>query len=258
LNGELTTFEYDEFGRLRRAVHPGGTTVTRSYEFTGDPERQRIVDTVDDGSPDGLWARQYLDGLGRIYRVERKSERPNEVLAQSIVYGDASRYPHRISRSSRWRRSGPFRLRAARSFDYDEAGRLVRITTPDGATRRFAFEASANRLTTTATDELGENTQAVVDALQRLVEVRSFEGSQTIVTQYQYDAADQIRKIIDPNGNPTTYEWTPAAGRRSSGTTSSTASPRRSTPSAAPCAGPTTGPARPTGADASPRSSTSR
>jgi RHS repeat-associated protein len=207
LNGETTTYDYDEFGRMKKMVSPGGRTATRSYQNWGIADQQYVLDTLVDGTPDGLWTRQYLDGLGRTHTIERKSDRPGEILAQRITYGDASRYPYRVSRSSRWQRPGPFRARAYTSHFYDEAGRLVRTLLPDGATRRYTFEASGNRLTTTVVDETNQSTQSVTDAFMRLVEARSFEGSQIITTRYEYDGADQIAKVIDPNGNPTTYEW---------------------------------------------------
>lgn len=207
MNGEKTVIEYDEFGRTKRAVTPSNGTMTRSYNSWGDPKRQYILDTQHDGSQDGLWTRQYLDGLGRVYKVERKSDKPNEILGQRFLYSDASSLLYRRSLPSRWSKSGPFRARAYTTYGYDEAGRLLKLTHPGGATIKLGIEASANRFLLTLTDEAGRQTQTYHDAFERLVESRAFDGSQIASTKYNYDGADQIRKVIDPNGNVTLYEW---------------------------------------------------
>lgn len=207
MNGEKVVLDYDEFGRVKKAVSPSTGTVTRSYESWGDPKRQYILETLLDGSPDGLWARQYLDALGRVYKLETKSDRPNEILGQRFLYSDASRLPYRTSLPSRWSQAGPFRARAYTTYAYDEAGRLLQLTRPGGATVKLAIEASGNRLISTVTDENGRPTQVYHDAFERLLETRAFDGSQMLSTKYEYDGADQVRKVIDPNGNFTLYEW---------------------------------------------------
>ena len=207
MNGEQTSVDYDEFGRVKKTVSPTIGTVTRSYELWGDPKRQYILETHVDGSADGLWTRQYVDGLGRVYRLERKSDRPNEILGQRFLYSDTGTLPYRTSQPSRWRTSGPFRARAYVTYAYDEAGRLIRVTRPGGTTITSNIEASGNRLLTTVVDENGWNTQDYYDAFERLVETRAFDGSQILSTKYEYNGADQIKKVIDPNGNATLYDW---------------------------------------------------
>jgi YD repeat-containing protein len=207
LNGEFTEYQYDEFGRIIRTRMPSGGVMRRAYESWGDARGQRIVDTVEDGSVEGLWSRQYLDGLGRVYSVERRSELPNELLAQRIFYSDASNRPYRISRSSRWRFGGLWRSRAYTTYHYDVAGRVMRVVNPDDTATIFRIEPSANRLITTVIDEKGESSQSVSDAFGRLVEARGFDTNATMTTSYAYDGANQLTTVTDPNGNPTRYTW---------------------------------------------------
>src|SRR5207248_254129 len=127
---------------------------------------------------------------------------------QLFSYSDASSSPYQISIPESRTDSGEFPTSTNSTYTYDEAGRLAGITHPDGATVKVNFQAgNNNQLCRTVTDEKGWHTQLYNDFLGRLVETRAFDGSQIISTKYQYNVADQIKKVVDPNGNYTTYEW---------------------------------------------------
>src|SRR4029078_3122920 len=67
VNGHPATYTYDVFGRPATYTPAGGATLTRTYLDWGKPT-QRVRDSIDDGSPDGLWCDSHLDGLGRTYQ----------------------------------------------------------------------------------------------------------------------------------------------------------------------------------------------
>ncbi|MCW5600039.1 FG-GAP-like repeat-containing protein [Nitrosomonas sp.] len=204
INGEQFIYEYDEFGRVKMTVSPTGGTTTFSYESWGKPD-QHFVETLDDGSVDGLWRRQYIDGLGRLYKLEKKGDLPNTIFQQFFDYSDASRYPYRISRAGQSDPNIPPTIFT--NYAYDEAGHLVKITHPDHTSVEFSVDVSDNRVVTSVIDENGNLTQALHDTFGRLVEIRLPLQEPTTRTSYEYDAADQIKKVIDPNGNLTAYQW---------------------------------------------------
>lgn len=125
-NADVSTYSFDEFGRWTGSTEPDGGSLVRRYENWSYPKTRYTLDTVADGSTDGLWERQYIDGLGRTYKVERKSDITGEVLGKRIVYADAGLIPSRVSLFSRWKQPGPFRSRAYVSDFFDEAMRPVR------------------------------------------------------------------------------------------------------------------------------------
>jgi YD repeat-containing protein len=222
-NSDTKRHHFDDLGRWTGTDGAESGVLTRRYEHWGDPQAQFIVDQTS-----ATWERHYLDGLGRVYRRERKSERGStEVLGQRVVYADASALPSRISAFSRWRQAGPFRARGYVNYHYDEAGRRVRTEFPDGKAIRIRQSAGANRMTVTVTDEAGWITQHLSDAFGRHVETRGFDGSATLATRFEYDMADQLTAMIDPAGNLTRHTWDrlgrntatddPNLGRRSSG-----------------------------------------
>ncbi len=222
-NNDVKRHSFDGFGRWTGTDGPDGGSLVRRYENWGDPAEQFITDETST-----TWERHYVDGLGRVYRRERKSERGGtEVLGQRIVYVDASTLPARISAFSRWRQPGPFRARAYVDYRYDEAGRNVRTRFADGKAVGVRLNASGNRFISTITDEAGWITQQVHDAFGRHVETRGFDGAATLATRFEHDMADQLIAMTDPIGNATRYTWDrlgrntvvddPNLGRRSSG-----------------------------------------
>ena len=99
--------------------------------------------------------------------------------------------------------SGPTRTRF-----YDSAGELTQIFHPDGKSSiTFKFSAGVNGLVREIRDENGESSESLIDAFGRLAEVRGFDLGHVVVTKYDYDGADQLRQVTDPNGNPTQYHW---------------------------------------------------
>lgn len=206
-NSDVSVYSFDEFGRWTGSTEPDGGSVTRRYEGWGDAKTRYTLDTVADGSADGLWERQYVDGLGRTYRIERKSEVAGQVLGRSIVYADAGLLPSRVSLFSRWRQSGPFRARAYVSDFYDEAMRPVRTQFSGGDAITLRYFASGNRFFRELKDEAGLITQTIEDAFGRRVETRGFDGGATVATRFEYDLADQLTAMRDPVDNITRYTW---------------------------------------------------
>jgi RHS repeat-associated protein len=96
------------------------------------------------------------------------------------------------------------------TYDYDALDRVTKLTFPDTTYEETVYsrlDAEKQR------DRLGRWTQTFYDALRRPVAVRDAAGG---TTQYQYGnfgcpscggAADKLTKLIDPNGNATTWNY---------------------------------------------------
>ena len=130
---------------MTKLISTATGTVTRRYEQWGKPEEQYVLETQEDGSTDGLWARHYIDGLGREYRLERKSERPRQFIVQLFDFSDTGQLPYRVSRPARTR--GPIlRTRTFTTYTYDEAAASRRSRIPTARSTRTSVEAAGNRL----------------------------------------------------------------------------------------------------------------
>src|SRR5262249_12583849 len=141
----------------------------------GAPATQYIETRRPDGSSDGgVWAREYLDGLGRIYRRMRDGgfsqdigfapDAPSRVATMSAPYGagETSRLDHVL---------------------HDGLDRIVEVTHADGSRRTTAF-ATGSR---TDTDELGHSRTQLLDAAGRVITVRESDGTATRDTRFRYD-----------------------------------------------------------------------
>ncbi|HKE15955.1 MAG TPA: FG-GAP-like repeat-containing protein, partial [Kofleriaceae bacterium] len=190
-NGQVTAFEHDPLGRPVRTTYPGGGTLTTGYVGFGDPGEQRIETVRSDGTPDGLWARTYVDGLGRTYLETREGD-----IARQTVY--APDVPSRVARRSDW--FGPGESPRFDAFTSDGAGRVVRVLHADGSAATFSFAVGSER----ARDEAGHERTRVVDALGRVVAVRERVGDGEQETRYRHDALGHLVDIVDPAGHEST------------------------------------------------------
>ena len=202
-NGAATTVQYDVLGRAKRFEYPGGRVILRDFISWGNPADQHVLETVPDGSADGLWTRQYLDGLGRPYRIERKGASPGEKWTQQFEYSDDS---DRLYRYSDWFQLGTSKPRY-RTFTWDSGLRVSSQRLPDGSISSWSYDTDGTTLTTRYVDEARLARERKNDAYGRIVQAREFDGAATLVTSFAYDARDQIISVTDANGNLTTYEW---------------------------------------------------
>jgi YD repeat-containing protein len=99
LNGQITSYGYDAYGRQTKVTNPDGGTSSTAYRDEGgwqgpDSQRQRVRTDVSDGSKgDGvLWQEQLLDGLGRVYKTIREGDGSGAIVSQTR-FADASERP---------------------------------------------------------------------------------------------------------------------------------------------------------------------
>lgn len=203
-NGNETQWRYDPLGRVREILGPTGLSVTRTYaNWDGAAQPRTITDTVQDGTPDGLWTRQVFDGLGRTLRVEKKGAKAGEILVKRIEYADTGDQPHRMSA---WFRRGATNTRY-QTLRYDADGFLREILHPDGTRQSWRYDVDQDLARVVATDAVGRTRETWADGLDRIVRTRDYVGGQASIVSFVYDGRNQIRRITDPNGNVTTYGY---------------------------------------------------
>jgi len=145
------------------------------------------------------------DQLGNLLEVRRSVNDDQERLRRRYTYGLAT-YPHHITAVH----DGVGRLLAA--LTYDAAGRLIRTTGPDGASRDLLAQPTAGYAVTT--DALGNETVFLHDNAGRVHAKIGPDGARTM---YEYDDAGRETAVTNPLGHVTRQSYD-SAGRLQSRT----------------------------------------
>jgi len=204
LNGAVTQFEYDPFGRPIVVTGPAGLTVRRSYHQRGPGEREVRQQISAPRTPSSLtvW---HFDGLGRLYQIDQSGRSAGELITNVLQYSDASNRP--------WRGTRRFVIGTVsrpeyETYTYDAAGKLLAVDRPGGKAQfEYDIDTTRNALSATSIDESLQRRQSLIDVFNRLIETRSFDAAAMSKTRYDYDGRNQLNRIIDNNGNETYFEW---------------------------------------------------
>ena len=204
LNGAVSTFKYDEFGRPTFATGPTGMTVRRSYRQVGTGERE-IVQKVAAPRTTTTMTTWHFDGLGRLFQIDETGRNVSELISSVVAYTDTGNLPSGISRRFL---AGTTSHPEYEKYAYDAAGRLLSVTRPGGVAQlEYDIDTARNALLVTNIDEAQQRRESLVDIYGKLIETRSFDGSVMSRTRYDYDGRDQLTHIIDANGNETYFQW---------------------------------------------------
>lgn len=218
-NGSETSFAYDEYGRLIEVSYSTGIVVRRNFLDWDDVTKRRVREEISAPDITTIWTEQHIDALNRVTRIDRSGRSASEILTQLFEYRDGSQLPYRI-----WAQETSSAQKDAlnETFFYDEVGRLTSIRhsprvqvrarnasrfTYGYALRRFTYGIDGAHQVVASIDENGLRQETLSDPYGRIVETRSYEGSNIVRTRYEYDARDRLITVVDPNGNATRYEW---------------------------------------------------
>ena len=219
-NAGVTSHGYDVFGRMVLRTTPDGGSATATFTNWGNPTIQYVTTAIADGTPDGLWTRTYVDGLGRTVRVVDEGG-----ITVDTTYG---------VRGLVTKTSEPYLTGATPVWTettYDALRRPTQVKQPDGAITTTAY---GNWMTTT-TNPRGLVTDRSYDAYRQLVRVAerivapvttttcvrsscttttTLQTVSTYTTNVSYDLLGRRVAIVDARGNVTTSTYDPL-GRRS-------------------------------------------
>lgn len=131
---------------------------------------------------DGSITRYRHDGAGRVVRIALRDEGTDQDIGfDHDLWGRVTR---------RWQRG------LEQRFEYDEAGRLVRLTNENGAASRFAWDAMDRLVEEEGFD--GRRQAFRYDAAGRLVEASDGTGRELLRTGYAWDALGRLAEIRVP------------------------------------------------------------
>jgi RHS repeat-associated protein len=176
--GASSTNQYDVLGRRTTLAKPLGAPVTMQYSNTGQLTGQQAAGSA-------AWTLAY-DANGNLIGTTQGG------VARALSY-DASGTVTSVTTSAG----------AAILFNYDDAGRFTGVSeAASGAVRNAqTYDAAGNPVS--MTDSLGNTTQLVRDAGNRVTSMTYPGGA--AMTQ-EYDAANRLTRVVDPLGHATTYD----------------------------------------------------
>jgi RHS repeat-associated protein len=164
----ITRVDYDAHGQVTQLTQPDGKLATFKYDAA-----HRLTD-IDDAL--GNTIHYTLDLAGN--PVQESTNDSSDVLKRSL------------------------------SRLYDNLGQLQTVLDANAAPTSFTYDLNGNN--DTVTDALNRTTDRDVDALNRVQQVianTAGSASDRAVTQFGYDARDNLTAVVDPKGLTTSYVY---------------------------------------------------
>lgn len=187
--GNATSYQYDALNREVSVTDPNGETTTFGYDRAGN-RTEMVV-------PEGWRTEFRYDGVGQLTEIDYSDSTPD-------VYQDYDGDGNRVWRydgtgESTFEYDSLNRMTAATdgtgatvAYEYDLAGRLMKIAYPDGHQVGREYDPAGNL--TSVSDWLGGTTQFSYDADSNLIETVYPNG---IHARRGFDAVDQLESIED-------------------------------------------------------------
>ncbi|WP_032927083.1 SpvB/TcaC N-terminal domain-containing protein [Leptospira santarosai] len=209
-NGNKSTFEYDNFGRLIRSSSDtdDGSRTTANYSYDASfPLSAKTTFPTGTGDPD-FASRTYSDGMGRKIYTVKSASNGNYVITGRLVYDGTGKIVRKGQ--SNWASSGEidrFALhleeRNPTSFEYDPIGRIKKTTLPtaQGETSPTTITTTYNSaFETTENHSSGTSKRIVKDARGQIQYVEDFGNDGTTAKiGFCYDIAGNRIKKSDLN-----------------------------------------------------------
>ena len=225
VNGQVTDYRYDTFGRLCEVWEPGDgaagnppycnvaltPTVRYLYNYgTSVPVAQQNVEarqkTVEG---DYQWQKEFFDGLGRVVQVQAEGEPNHTIIASTREYStrglvskeyvsqDMASVVNQYQNPAGWKNT---------SYAYDALGRVTTQTKPDGTLVSHNYSVP---LQDEVTNERGIKKRYTSDAYGRLVTAQELDGGGAVysTTSYTYDARGNLKTVTDAAGNLTSINY---------------------------------------------------
>jgi RHS repeat-associated protein len=192
--------------KVKNNASPGGWDLTAGYTYNAQHQPLTVADAA------GQITTYTYDAQGRVETVTTPPRAGiTEERTTTYTYDPATgnvatvTAPGSVDTSYTYDASGRLRTTTDNdgyilTYDYDALDRQTRVTYPDGTYEETVYERMDP---VRRRDRLGRWTHTFYDALRRVSSTRDPEGR--VVTQ-QWCSCGSLDKLIDANGNATTWE----------------------------------------------------
>ncbi len=235
-NGNATSAEYDEFGRLTKVIKPGDSSAlpTQKYDYydTGLPMQYIVENREAAGNGDYLPVQHFYNGMGQEIQTKSESQWYNghqNIVVDKVYDGlgnvISESEPHYVSGddSTFWQYQGGTSTLWT-TTTYDGLNRQLNVQLPDNTIppTQMRYYIGTIGPTTVMTDARGNVRQNESDVLGRQVAVREYTGTNGVIlyatTSYTYNPLDKPTQVTvsSPfaNTSPTTSYSYDSLGRK--------------------------------------------
>ncbi|WP_165782268.1 RHS repeat-associated core domain-containing protein [Leptospira brenneri] len=197
-NGNLTTYEYDEYGRKTFTYLDGNKVESIEYGFDGTLFTTKQTTHTDEGD---VWTKEYKNLAGNVLKKE-------SLVVEGIVSTTESVYD---SLGRETQKSNSYFTGESPAWSYtfyynqseDSQERLKETIAATGEISRLVYGLRSTAVTTTNQSEVIRTETQNQDNWGRL----TTKTSQGESMSYQYDNADRMTRIIDPGNGITEISY---------------------------------------------------
>ncbi len=195
-NNVTSNLEYnDPLIRPTRTIRAAGNSAQSQSPMEYDDTNRTVTGKSDLASfnDSTLKAKTLYDGMGRTIET-RSYENDTNYIAVQTQYDSMGR-AYRVSNPFRQTENPVWTTSA-----FDALGRVISVTTPDGAVVASSYSGN----TVTVTDHAGKKRRSVIDALGRLIRIDEPDADGNLddqngvpvqSTNYSYDALDNLIQV---------------------------------------------------------------
>ena len=206
LNGNRTTYAYDDLGRVTEILRPGDVAgPTQRYEYSPivngqvkPPYAVQVFRRIDEGfSPSYIRGSYFYNGIGQKIQTQMPGDEPGQLVVANSDYGSQgkvlrSSQPYEAPDGSGAYSSPIFPDPTL--YEYDALGRATKTTHPDQRVERVEYRGW-DRI---VVDALDRRREGIYDAFGRLL--RSIEP-ENAATEYTYSSLGALTRVKDSAGN---------------------------------------------------------
>lgn len=215
-NGNVTLYIYDDKGNVLSQTDPNGNTVKNSYDENGNLDKtiDALGNVTDYGYSAGGDLLSLTDAEG--HTVNNSYNSKGQLTSINAMGINTIRVQYDDKGNTL---STTDALGNDIDYAYDSKGQLTSVTDEIGVYMNMTYDSEGNVVS--ATNGAGTTSQFAYDAdgncTSKTLTYTTEEGVKTVTEQYFYDAAGNLIKIIDSEGNVTTTEYN-SMGKVSSAT----------------------------------------
>ncbi|MFH1715146.1 MAG: SpvB/TcaC N-terminal domain-containing protein, partial [Elusimicrobiota bacterium] len=210
-NNKVTSSEYDNYSNIIKIIghkdcseYP--TTTYEYFIYQAPPHRIVTTQRVNHGEADILKVFTFIDGLGRTCQTKGPASSNKQVISDIVKYNlrggvERSYVPYTSVYSEEY--TAPDYNKPSSLNIYDELGRIIQITQPDGTTIKKIY----SNWNETILDGKNVAKDYIKDVYGRIREVHEHNTGEEYITKYEYNALGNLIKLINDKGDITTINY---------------------------------------------------
>ncbi|MBN1622407.1 MAG: VCBS repeat-containing protein [Endomicrobiales bacterium] len=213
-NGQKTTYEYDNFGRVIELRGPNDQdtyfvpTLSYTYNIGTPPHRIVTKQKVYHNSNETLDTYKFLDGLGRTMQTRSPNFDNHQIVTGDVVYNcrgliENAYLPYVDDFSTGY--ETPPTGKPKTTTEYDALGRVTKVTNPDSTYSTTVYYGWEE----TITDENGNQKSFHRGAYGNIVQVDEYNNDNydKYTTTYEYDVLGNLIEITNSQNQETTITY---------------------------------------------------